>query len=339
MACFSLDAAEGNVCRKFCITDADCPSDRKCDQNVNFQGGETAQFCGEITIGCNAFDQSTCPEGQGCYLSNNATKCMPAGTLAKGEPCKAAGSNSCTPGLQCLIECTEICAIIDVGPDEPKCADTCTGGINAVNNENGIGICLGAEPPKECDLFKQEGCAAGQGCYPTTQGWQCLNAGASKEGAACQFTNDCVPGTLCVNSQCSLACSLKDDAEAETKCENRCGASNGWSPQEWGVGFCTDAEPEIPCNFWKQDCEDAGKDCYVVNNGAACLDKGNEGATGSPCQYLQDCAAGLMCYQSECTEVCSINEFAEGATVICIDDCPGGDFEPISIENGIGRCK
>jgi len=239
MACFSLTGEPTSTCHQFCITDDDCPQNRLCNQNVNFQDGATATFCSDIAVGCSAFNAGSCPEGQACYFNNGATKCLPAGGLALGEPCKDSGANACTPGLQCLIVCTAICATKEDGEDQPKCSATCDGAPSVVDAANGIGMCIGPDPPQECELYEQLGCPAGEACYPTTLGWECLSAGDIPDEAACQFTNDCEPGTICVNGACAIACSLKPDAAEDSKCSSLCGASSGLSPTQWGVGFCT----------------------------------------------------------------------------------------------------
>lgn len=339
LACISLTGdPAGPLCRQFCIDESECPEGRACDLNVTFSGGAAASFCGDISVGCNAFDQSTCGDGQGCYLNNNATKCFEAGTLKEGEACIDLGPNSCEAGLQCLIVCTPVCSFIDVNGDEPKCTEFCAGAsFQAVNDDNGIGVCLTDTPPSECDIFAQEGCGAGEGCYMTNTGWRCFNAGKVEIGEQCEFTNDCVPGGICINSQCQEICSVKEAAPAKDKCDEKCGAFNQVNPSEWEVGFCTDAEPAVPCDFWAQDCVDAGTACYFVSNGATCLTAGT-GGSGASCSSVNDCMGGLYCYQGKCSEVCSINEFQAGAS-ICIDDCPESKFESVSLENQVGICS
>ncbi len=339
MACILITGEPDPVCRQFCIDDNDCPEGRPCSQGINFPGGANATFCGELAVGCNVFDQSTCTEeGQACYLTSNftATKCMEAGELEEGTPCAALGDNSCKPGLQCMIECTAVCSYIDVTDDEPKCSEACEGAsFIDVNEENGIAMCLTDTPPSECDLYAQTGCGAGQGCYPTNIGWRCLNAGGTAAGGTCQFTNNCSPWTLCVNSLCQEPCSVKEDAPAEYKCEEICASFNQLNPAEWGVGFCTATST---CGFWAQDCEDATQNCYVTGSAAVCMDPGANGDAGASCQQPNDCAKGLVCAQGKCIEVCSIDELQPPPTPICVDDCPGGAFTQVSVDAQIGTC-
>lgn len=338
MACFRLNEEPADSCHKFCIEDKECGADRKCDLTVNFSDGASASFCGDISVGCNAFDQTPCGEGQACYLSNNATKCMEAGTLELGDLCVVQGSNSCKAGLQCLIECAEVCSFIDVSDDEPKCTEFCEGGaFQAANEENGIGFCIGLEPPKACDLFEQTGCLSGEGCYMVPTGWRCITAGTTALGDACQFTNDCVPGSVCINSQCQEACSSAEGAPVDIACSEKCASFSQLTPEQWQIGICTDAEPAVPCDFWAQDCTEDGTACYFVSNGATCLATAKGAAEGESCQYITDCNGGLFCYQGSCIVPCSLNEFAPPPAKICVEVC--SDFEPISFENQIGRCK
>ncbi|MFT7623731.1 MAG: hypothetical protein ACI9WU_002914 [Myxococcota bacterium] len=334
MACINI--GDGPVCRQFCTADGECPDGRLCNSGINFPGGASAQTCSDPTTGCDPFDQSSCAEGQGCYLSNNVTKCMEAGELAGGELCNAAGDNACTPGLQCLIACTEICATEAGVGDAAVCADTCGGSekFNTANAENKVGFCITDTPPAECDLYTQTGCGAGQGCYLTNAGFSCINAGSIAEGEACQFTNDCEPSTLCVNQRCQSACSAKEGSDPAIACAEICAAFQQITPAEWGIGFCSASST---CDFWAQDCEDVAETCYVTGSGSVCMMPGANTEAGGACQQANGCDGGLMCVQNVCTEICSINELQPNAT-ICIDDCPGGTFDPVSVEAQIGVC-
>jgi hypothetical protein len=267
---------------------------------------------------------------------------MDAGSLAEGEICHGQGANVCEPGLQCLVLCTKVCSFSDINDDEPKCLDTCPSGgkFQPINNDNFIGLCLGDTVPQACNLFEQTGCDPGQGCYSIKGGWGCVKAGSTKVGAACQYTNDCAPGTICINSTCAEVCSSHaDDKEKNYSCDKQCGGEfNNITPAEWNIGFCTNAEPADPCDFWKQDCVDPDKLCYFVTNGATCLKKGAEKPLNADCKYISDCAKGLYCTQGTCVQPCSLEQLAPPPTPICADDCPGGKFKTLSFENQVGVC-
>lgn len=310
MACFKLNDDPASVCRQFCQKDTDCPADRKCTVNVNFGSGFEARFCSEPTVGCSVFDDQ-CGDAQGCYYASSATSCMPSGTKLKDEVCHGLGANACVKGLQCLVTCREACSTNAGNDDQPKCSDVCDE-TKELSAENGLGVCVPDEPPTTCDLYTQEGCGTGEGCYGVTGGFACVTAGAGKPGESCSFGNDCEAGSLCLNGTCAELCSASaDDAGKEFHCETKCNDSGTLSPAKWEIGYCKDADPASPCDFWAQDCE-GGKTCYATNVGASCMPTGGSVAEGQDCQFIQDCAAGLVCGAGKCRQPCSIADFPEG---------------------------
>ena len=313
MACFSLNSDPVSVCRQFCQGDSDCPADRKCTQSVTFDNGAfEAKFCGDPVIGCNAFE-STCGDGQGCYYGNGTTKCMPAGTKEKDALCT--GANDCKSGLHCLVTCREACSTNADNADQPKCKDVCGGGdddIKELSPENGFGVCVPDEPPAECDIFAQTGCPASDGCYLITGGFGCIPAGSKKPGEACTGGNECAKGSLCINSTCAEICSVREaDADKDYFCTTKCKDNGTITPGKWGIGYCKDADPAEPCDFWAQDCE-AGKNCYLVSGGGTCMQTGGSTPEGGECNFVQDCAPGLACGNKVCLKPCSIADFPEG---------------------------
>ena len=232
-----------------------------------------------------------------------------------------------------------------------------------------MGVCLGDAPPAACNLYSQEGCADGEGCYSVTGGHNCLSAGTIPEGSECKFTNDCVPGSICINSMCVEACNLAEGAPVDESCEVKCdGTSPGTlSPAAWQVGFCKDAPPSEPCAFWEQDCA-GDKVCYGTMLGEACLQPQGTGGEGSTCSRNPDCAAGLVCpnypnspNNGKCTRPCSIiiPDYAgpltscaasadcdlpyscvsgECKVPYCANDCPNEAGQPVTNESQIGTC-
>ena len=288
--------------------------------------------------------ETPCVGGEACYLTNGATKCMEAGSLGIDEPCYGATANACAPGLQCLVTCQPICSTTD--EDQPLCSDVCANGAyTELSPENHVGVCFSSELPAACDIFNQTGCAAGKGCYMVnvngvTAGVGCVSAGATDLGEPCEFGNDCIPGALCTNGICQEVCDASDDAEADVSCAEKCGSIVTFTPAEWGIGACVDAAPEITCDFWTQDCEDPAQQCIPFSTGSTCLNSNGEGAVGEACGNTQDCTNGLLCAASVCTEACSIDEFpASPDTPICVDVCPGGNFDPVDLTNQIGKCS
>ena len=323
LSCFSLNSEPANTCRKPCINQNDCPGDRPCNLNVNFSDF-SASFCGLPSVGCNPFDdaETACGPGNACYYGSQATQCSTAGVAPAGTDCYGGPFDVCEPGLHCVVECQAVCSTNDAGADEPKCSAVCTGGESLeISAENNLGVCLTETIPQTCDIWAQTGCQSGEGCYRVQGGIACLTAGTTEAGEACQFTNDCVPGAVCVNSQCQELCDAKEGATGPNACETKCQSSNNLTPVVWGFGICTDAEPADPCDFWLQDCADAGKTCYLLQNGAACLDTGGSAAVDEACSGVTDCAEGLVCSGSLCRKPCHINDFPPTGAISCTELC------------------
>jgi hypothetical protein len=192
-----------------------------------------------------------------------------------------------------------------------------------------------------CDIFTQEGCLAGQGCYMATNlgGLVCLSAGLLDEGDACESGNDCKGGLLCVNGTCQPVCSQKPEHADEAYTCNGCGSPTTFNPAAWGIGACQDSGPAVVCDFWAQDCED-GKLCVPVTNGATCVNPNAAGLESDPCNGNSDCSPMLLCASGACKPACSINEFPDDpSTPICVDDCPNNAFQPIGGQGSqIGIC-
>ena len=337
-ACVGLNG-QPEICRQFCISDDDCGDGRRCSLNVNFSGGEfTASFCGEPSIGCDLFAQD-CPAELACYYDRQAqaSKCLAPGTMTEGTACGTA-PNACEKGLICAIECTKPCSLNDLAENAPICVDVCEVDFTRLNDENAIGMCITSEAPAECDPFLNTGCAGGQSCYSSQIGFQCFNDGGTGEGEECMFTNDCAGGTACANGVCVGVCNAQLETGAAS-CNDRCGLGNFsvFSPDAWGVGFCTNTEPAEPCDFWKQDCMDMTDACYPTTGGFACLSIGADGAEGASCSSLNDCGRGLVCGQNKCIKPCSLDDLAPPGVPICSDEC-AVDFKPLNLELSLGYC-
>jgi hypothetical protein len=241
MGCFGVQGDTAASCHKFCIDDASCPDGRTCSVNVDFGGGVTAVVCSDAASSCNPFlaSASECGVGNGCYLTSTGTKCMAAGNLGLGQDCYGQGPNTCQAGLQCLVECTNICNTNAANPLPPVCEQTCGTSFLTIDYPNSIGVCVTETVPQTCNLFTQTGCPAGEACYAVTGGWACAEEGFKEPGAACVYTNDCAAGSLCVSSVCRKACDLGLGAVAPSACGSACGGT--WTllaPQAWDVGVC-----------------------------------------------------------------------------------------------------
>ena len=234
------------------------------------------------------------------------------------------------------MACQKVCSAVDVSADQPKCKDLCGGpeSFDKVDETNGVGICIGAEPKKECDLFAQD-CGGTDGCYPVQGGWACIGAGSTKIGATCEFTNDCVKGALCVNGICQEVCSTAEGAPALIACSEKCEAHNTLVPEAWGLGICTDAVPEVPCDFWAQDCKEVGTACYWVGTNSTCLKTSKEGKEGDACASINECGAAFMCVSGTCREMCNV---LDGEAKFCGEFCPSQNYDQVFKDVPAGVC-
>ncbi|RJS18773.1 hypothetical protein DRW03_24225 [Corallococcus sp. H22C18031201] len=168
---------------------------------------------------CDAVRQD-CPAGQRCtYATTSAgvtqRQCVAEGTTDEGGACTMSPDvsgpsfDTCKKGLFCKDE-----ALTDGGTGffcRRLCdANTqCSAGTecNTVLRLQGtLELPLLCGPPaRPCDALGQD-CAAPLACYPSTQGPVCASRGTLSEGAACDFSNQCAPGSTCVRSGTELLC-------------------------------------------------------------------------------------------------------------------------------------
>ena len=86
-----------------------------------------------------------------------------------------------------------------------------------------------------CDLAEQD-CPVGKACYATTETNLCAWAGIEREGATCEFQNDCAAGLTCIDKSCRAFCSpAAGDAMACTRVCSDGAASKLPIP---GTGVC-----------------------------------------------------------------------------------------------------
>ncbi len=241
VSCFSIQGEPEQRCRKPCVGDADCPDGRTCNLSVSFGDGTAVTFCGELTATCDLFAADDgCSEGARCTFSQQASsaKCMAPGTLGQGDLCWGLAPGACGPGLQCVVACVPVCSTDGAGVGEPKCAESCEGPSLEVSAPHHLGICVGAEPPAQCDLWSQTGCPAGQACFPVTGGIACLAPGDVDDGQSCAFMNSCHAGSACVGGVCRPLCDAAD-VDGPNGCATRCEASGVLNPAAWNLGVCT----------------------------------------------------------------------------------------------------
>ncbi|WP_164018295.1 hypothetical protein [Pyxidicoccus trucidator] len=154
-----------------------------------------------------------CAEGQRCtYVGQGGAtsrRCVEPGTGDEGARCTLSPSDgglaydTCQQGLFCKDEpasdggtaffCRRLCHAT------PQCGDA--GECNTVLRLEGTPeLPLVCGPPSaRCDPFGQD-CTSPLGCYPSTAGPVCAGSGTRGEGEACDFSNQCAPGSTCVNT-------------------------------------------------------------------------------------------------------------------------------------------
>ena len=172
-------------------------------------------------IECDLFAQD-CPKGEKCMpWANdggplwNATRCSPVADDpdAPGEPCTVEGSgvsgiDSCDVGVMCWDvdprtdegTCVAMCT---GSPEDPQCAapeETCVSGADGL-----IALCYDT-----CDPLDPT-CPAGSSCYPSPVGEPVLVCQPTTGedipyGEACDFSNSCAEGLVCLDASLFPAC-------------------------------------------------------------------------------------------------------------------------------------
>jgi hypothetical protein len=223
--------------------DSGAPADAEVDAPDDAGTGGGACPSGE----CALLTGEGCGAGDACYFARVgdaglAPVCGAAGAGGDGDPCEQL--NDCGEGFMCDRQsglCRHYCCM-GSNADCPT-GQTCAVMLTATDGSpTGVGFC---KFPDSCDLLAQD-CSGTQGCYP--QGGDgsviCIEPrNTLTEGAACGFTNDCVPGLACIG--------LPDGAGGtENRCAAYCDATSstnecleGQECQEAsllpdGVGFC-----------------------------------------------------------------------------------------------------
>ncbi len=152
----------------------------------------------------------------------------------------------------------------------------------------------------------QCGCDTGEGCY-LSSGAGCLPAGVGPVDAACEYNDDCVPGTGCMGSgglgACRPYCYSAADCESGERCI-RLGAAGG------AAGIC-----EPLCDPLGDTGCPSGRQCIVANSrtepdgdSAIATGCGAPGVIppGSPCSTTSACVSGSACDGMYCRRLCDV---------------------------------
>ncbi|QSQ25125.1 hypothetical protein JY651_09420 [Pyxidicoccus parkwayensis] len=178
--------------------------------------GGTGSRC--FAAECDAVLQN-CAQGQRCTYVTEAgatrRRCVEAGAAEEGAPCTLAPTDggpaydTCEAGLFCkdarqedggtVFSCRKLCHAT------PTCGGS--GECNTVLRLEGTSeLPLVCGPPSaRCDPFGKD-CTSPLSCYPSTSGPVCAGSGTRREGESCDFSNQCAPGSSCVNAGGGLTC-------------------------------------------------------------------------------------------------------------------------------------
>jgi hypothetical protein len=173
-----------------------------------------------FTTGASVCDPTAqdCGRGQGCYLVEGSPVCIWAGTLMVDEPCDFL--NACAPGLLCFRgRCHPYCDSTASADPDVACKSQCPQGGQDIT---------GAEdsPAKACladsCLREHVTCPEGEACYRYNELYLCATAGTAAPEAACQYPNDCAPGSTCIGLNGSFACRTLCDGPGRPVCDDAC---------------------------------------------------------------------------------------------------------------------
>jgi hypothetical protein len=197
------------LCYAPCLTDADCKDAGLTDYTCSIQvpGALPFRFCSEPEPPCPLFDDTACPEGEACYVSGDATVCAAAGEKTVGDKCTQ--SSQCQAHHTCISVagvsgCVRTCD--PGGGGNFACAAVCGAGNFDTLSGSGVGYCSDDIELPFCEPLNPTKCAANQGCYNTSDGWICQNAGVKEEKEPCAGSAECLPGFTCFANKCRVIC-------------------------------------------------------------------------------------------------------------------------------------
>ncbi|NJK90306.1 MAG: hypothetical protein HC923_13580 [Myxococcales bacterium] len=198
LTCISFEGTPGPACYRVCTEGGTaCEGLSGASDSYFCESFGDFGFCAGLE-GCDPLDADSCPATQNCSFAPNETfACGPAGTADAGMSC---ASSPCQKGLLC----------VDFGGG-PECTEPCP--VNSSGSCSNAGVCVGftGSPVSFCrpsctTPTDETACGPTENCTIGSEGLACLPAGTVQIGDACQFSNDCVRGGVCVNDACRQAC-------------------------------------------------------------------------------------------------------------------------------------
>jgi hypothetical protein len=200
---------------------------------------------------------------------------------------------------------------------------TSSGGDSGVGTSTGVGTGSTGEEPtgtttlgsegKACDPWAQD-CGAGLKCAPYASDggdvWdanKCVPVGVGGTGASCKATDSptsgydsCGPGSICWDVDadtligvCYALCMGEPDMPV-CPIGSACSMTN-----KGAVNVClADCDPLTNVCPEGQVCVPDGDDQFL------CLTAGGTVPPGTPCEYVNECATGSMCANSQSAAIC-----------------------------------
>ena len=196
-----------------------CDAGALCLRGVLEDGGQgNLCFPGE----CDLVAQN-CPTGNKCtYVRQGSPggpasrRCIQEGMVAEGGACQSTATaqgdfhDTCKAGLSCTDSpatdggSTFACQKFCYGSEQCTAPRDCVDVLRFTGSNELPRVC--GEPGPRCELLAQ-GCANTLGCYPSPRsGAVCVMAGSAADGASCTYSNDCRPGSACVNGGAGRVC-------------------------------------------------------------------------------------------------------------------------------------
>jgi hypothetical protein len=133
------------VCRALCSTGSGTPSCTSCPgEHHEVSPALGLGFCieGGAPALCDLYEQTGCPEGEGCYPVPGGIACRTSGDIAPGLPCE--DGDSCTPGFACVSGgCRMLCDLTVEDAAVTSCPSRCGDSFGAVTPAIwGVGVCV-----------------------------------------------------------------------------------------------------------------------------------------------------------------------------------------------------
>jgi len=226
-------------------------------------------------------------------------------------------SAACQGAYGALAQCVQAagCGASDVACAQSKCPDK-------------FAAVFGTGPePTSCNPVTDDGCDAGQNCTIINQQNElgCVTPGTAGIDEDCSQTG-CADGACLssdgVNSACSIFCDPNN---------NTCPDGRPCNMMLQGTNLTVCGGIPTACNLFAQDCP-APKGCYIIDQAGNTDCVPSAGKTeGTACQYVNDCAPGLMCAgaqgQGTCLPFCN----PDGSTPCATGNCQ-------QVMEGVGVC-